>query len=211
MDNKQPQLTEQEELAGQQANARNKKLFIIGGVGALALILGVVGFFLYRNHQSGLMDEKIGMADIEMNDSIQSAMYKQIADEGSYKANERAQLMTAIKYYNDSNYTECLKYLDKPSVSSPIIEAGIYSLKGDCYVNTNKLDQALEMYQKALKVADENPVVSPFILCKEANVYASQKKYDKEYECYETVRRLYPNYLPDIEKYYERAKARAGK
>jgi len=214
MDNKENLSVQDQALQEQekkQRDARNKKIFIFSAAGLAAILIAVGAVLLIRHNGSSKQDEKIALADIETNDSVRFQMYKQIADDGSYKANERAQLMVAIRYYNDSNYTAALEYLDKPSVSSPIVEAGIYSLKGDCYANLNKLDDALEMFEKAVNAADDNPVITPFILAKQANIYAAKKDYAKELDCYTTIRRDYPDFMPDVDKYYERAKARAGK
>lgn len=191
--------------------AHTKKIVIWSSIGVAAVAIIIGSIFATRYFGTQKQAEAIGMADIEQNDSIQAAMYKKIADDGSYKANERAQLMTAIKLYNDSNYKECLSYLDKPSVSSDIIATGIKCLKGDCNVNLNQLDEAIKCYKDALDEADNNPVTTPFVLNKLAQIYHHQKNYTEELNCYEQIRRDYPSFMSDIEKYYQRAKALAGK
>lgn len=202
--------------AREQARAqRNKKIFIFSSI-AILVVLVIAGavYFLHANATSKA-NEAIGLADIETNDSIRAAMYQKIADDGSTAANERAQLMVAIRAYNDSNYTKAIEYLDKTSVSSEIIGAGVYSLKGDCYANLNKLDEAISEYESAVSKADGNPTITPFILIKMANVYSQQKNYAKEYECYNTIRTDYQAYVQqagvNIDKYVERARVRAGK
>lgn len=216
MENKAFKTPEAQQEAIAQAKAqRNKKIFIFSAI-AVVVILVVVGavYFLHANALNKA-NEAIGAADIEQNDSIRTAMYQQIADDGSTAANERAQLMVAIKAYNDSNYTKALEYLDKTSVSSEIIGAGVYSLKGDCYANLNKLEEAISEFENAVDKADGNPTITPFILIKMANVYAKQKNYAKEYECYNTIRTDYHAYVQqariNIDKYLERARIRAGK
>lgn len=196
--------------------AKVSKKILIWSCVALAVVLVVAGVG-YWWHQNGTQKaaEAIGKADMEQNDSVRFEMYKKIADDGSFKANERAKLMTAIKYYNDGKYEDALKYLQDASVSSPVIQTGAYSLEGDCYANLGKLDDALDCYNKAVSASDNNPQVAPFVLVKEANIYREQKKYDKEYEAYEKIFNNYPEYVMglnfDIRKYAERAKAQAGK
>lgn len=190
----------------------NKKVIIVSIIGILVVLAIAGGFMWYRTSQINAVNERIGMADVEMNDSTQFNMYKAIADEsGSYDANQRARLNVAIKYYNEGKYQEALNYLDKANPGSDIIKVGAITLKGDCYANLKKYDEALAQYEKALSVANENPQLTPFILVKEANIYRVQKNYDKELEAYTTIRRDYPVFLADIDKYYERAKAAAGK
>lgn len=215
MENKALTPEAQQEAQDKARAQRNKKIAIFSAI-AIVVVLIIAGavYFLHSNSVDKA-NEAIGLADIETNDSIRTAMYQKIADDGSTAANERAQLMVAIKAYNDSNYTKALEYLDKPSVSSEIIGAGVYSLKGDCYVNLNKLDEAISEYEKAVSKADGNPTITPFVLIKMANVYAQQKNYTKEYECYNTIRTDYQAYVQNarinIDKYIERARIRAGK
>lgn len=209
--NNTPNLEQISEEAKAAKAARSKKILIWSSIGIGVVAIALATVFTVRHLGSTSATDAIGMADIEQNDTLQAEMYKKIADDGSYKANERAQLMTAIKLYNDSNYQECLKYLDMPSPSSDIIATGVQSLKGDCYVNLDKIDEAVKCYKDALDEADNNSVLTPFILNKLAQVYAHQKNYTEELACYEQIRRDYPDFMPDVEKYYQRAKARAGK
>ena len=215
MENKALTPEAQQEAQNKARAQRNKKIAIFSAI-AIVVVLIIAGAVYFLHSKSvDKANEAIGLADIETNDSIRTAMYQKIADDGSTAANERAQLMVAIKAYNDSNYTKALEYLEKPSVSSEIIGAGVYSLKGDCYVNLNKLDEAISEYEKAVSKADGNPTITPFVLIKMANVYAQQKNYAKEYECYNTIRTDYQAYVQNarinIDKYIERARIRAGK
>lgn len=189
----------------------SKKLLICTGV-ALLVVLIIAGVGYWWHHSgSEQAQEAIGKADMEQNDSIRVAMYKKIADDGSFKANERAKLMVAIDAYDKGNYEEALKYLQDASVNSTLIQTGAYSLEGDCYANLGKLDEALKAFNKALGEADENPQLVPFVLVKMANIYRAQKNYEKEYEVYSTIRTDYPGFMYDVDKYYERAKQAAGK
>lgn len=189
----------------------NKKLIIWCLVGILAVI--AVGGIIYWIQAAGAANaqEAIGRADIEQNDSTRFALYKKIADDGSYKANDRAKLMTAIKYYNDGKYAEALKYLDGVKVGSDVIQTGVYSLQGDCYANLNKLDEARKAFDRALDEADGNPSLVPFILVKEANVCRAQKDYETEADLYRALRQDYPGFMMDVDKYYQRALASSAK
>lgn len=221
MENKTQLAPEQPELENLERAKRNKKLFIYlaSGIGAVAVILGVV--FTVRHFSSQTQNENIGQADVTAlvaamsNDSTQNAksmdMYKKIADDGSYDANERAQIYVAYDLYDKGKYEEALKYLDKVSPSSDIIECGVYTMKGDCYVNLKNYDEALENYDDAIDEADNNPMLVPYVLKKKANVYHEQKKYAEEYECYLTITRDFAGAIPEAEKYLQRAKVLANK
>lgn len=86
---------------------------------------------------------------------------------------------------------------------------------GDCYVNLKQYPEALKAYDKAVSKADKNPSIVPVVLIKKANVYRAEKNYEGEYNALKTIVDEYPQFIQqsqtDIRKYYERAKAAAGK
>lgn len=210
--NKAPQNLMEQEAENASFFAKVNKNVIIGCVAVFAAVL-VGGLIWYFVHAANVKkaQEAMGVADMEMNDTIQAKMYKDIADAGSNAPNQRAKIMTAEKFYADSKYQQALDYLDQVSVSSDIVNVGVNCLKGDCYANLKKLDQALEAYNDALDCADGNAQLTPYVLFKQANIYREQKNYEKEYECYSAIRTDYPGFLQDIDKYYERARQAAGK
>ena len=210
--NKAPKNVMEEQAENANFFAKVNKNVIIGCVAIFAAVL-VGGLIWYFVHASNVKkaQEAMGVADMEMNDSVKAKMYKDIADAGSNAPNQRAKIMTAEKFYADGKYQEALNYLDQVSVSSDIVNVGVNCLKGDCYANLKKLDQALECYNDALDQADGNPQLTPYVLFKQANIYREQKNYEKEYECYSAIRTDYPGFLQDIDKYYERARQAAGK
>lgn len=212
MENKQPQSSLQIEAKQDAAIASVNKKLIIWSLAAIAVVLVIAGIgYWWYTSQNEKWNDAISAADIEQNDSIRFAKYKEIADGGSFKANERAKIVVATRYYEEGKYKEALEYLDKTSVGSNVIQTGVYSLQGDCYANLDQLDDALKYFNKALSEADGNPQLVPFVLVKMANIYRVQKNYEKEYEVYSTIRTDYPGFMYDIDKYYQRAKAAAGK
>lgn len=191
--------------------AVSKKIMIWTLVAVAVVLLIGGGMYWYHSAGEKKATEAIAAADLETNDSLRFVMYKKLADDGSFKANERAKLMTAIKYYQDGKYKEAIPYLEDASTSSSIVNAGTYALLGDCYVNLKDYDKALKSFNKGLDAADDNPQLVPFLLVKIANVYREQKEYDQEYDIYLSIQKDYPQYLYDIDKYVERARVAAGK
>ena len=116
-----------------------------------------------------------------------------------------------IRLYNDGKYQEALEYLNDCSLDDEIAEAGVETLKGDCYVNLDQLDKALGAYKSAISEADENPEIVPFVLIKMANIYRAQGNFEAEAKAYKEIIDEYPSYTSstriDIRKYYERALA----
>ncbi|MGM9846266.1 MAG: tetratricopeptide repeat protein [Muribaculaceae bacterium] len=184
---------------------------------AVALIVVIVAglaVFFVRQNGSNNADELIAKADMEQNDSIALNLYKEAAQAG-YASGNRAKAEVAIRLYRDGKYADALKYLEDASADDEIVAAGILSLKGDCLVNLDRTDEALNAYDKAIKNANENPALVPMILIKKANIYRVQKKFAEEFDAYNTIINEYPKFVQssqtDIRKYYERARIAAGK
>lgn len=195
-----------------------KVLSIIGIVIALIVVAVIVYIFLVKKPAVNKQNNAIAQADREMlmtgNDSIATAMYQKVA-EGSYDAANRAKLMAAIGLYNDGKYDDAIKYLKDYSAGDAIIGSAALSLLGDCYVNTDKLDDAIAAYKKAISKSGDNEYYTPLFMVKLAHIYHEQKKYADEADIYQQIVDKYPAYLQNsyfnIEKDLERAKQLAGK
>lgn len=195
----------------------NKK-YIVWAAVAVAVLVCASLLYVWAFRQPAIQkgNDAIGQADLQLasgNDSIALVQYQAVANSNSYDAGNRAALQAAILLYKEGKYQEALNYLDKFDSKESIIGAGAYSLQGDCYVNLNKLDEALKCFDKAIDESDENPVYTPFFMMKEARVYRAKGDYAKEASIYEEVKNEYPQYAGsygiDIERYIERAKAQS--
>ena len=83
---------------------------------------------------------------VEMDKGKAAELYQEAAEAG-HKSGNRAKLEVAIRYYNDGKYEDALKYLNDASVDDEIVAAGAQCLKGDCYVNLDKLDDAVKAFR----------------------------------------------------------------
>lgn len=195
------------------AKARaNKKTIMWGFIVAFVLIIGVMVWLMVAQNGSRKADELVAKADIEQNDSTALKLYTEAAEAG-YKSGNRAAAEAAIRLYRDGEYQQAINYLDKCSLDDKIAAAGVYTLKGDCYVNLEQYDKALDAYKSAISKADKNPEIVPLVLIKEANIYRAQGKFAEEAKAYKTIIDEYPQYAAstrtDLRKYYERAAAQA--
>ena len=139
------------------AKARaNKKTIMWCLIIAAVCVVGMLAYILVAQNGSRKADELIAKADAEQNDSIALNLYAKAADAG-YKSGNRAKAEMGIRLYNDGKYQEALEYLNDCSLDDEIAEAGVETLKGDCYVNLDQLDKALGAYKSAISEADENP------------------------------------------------------
>ena len=206
MENSRPTAQEVDKSEEILAKARaNKKVIIWSLVVAAVCVVAVLVYILVAQAGSRKADELIAKADAAQNDSIALTLYAQAADAG-YKSGNRAKAEMGIRLYRDGKYQEALEYLD-----DEIAEAGVETLKGDCYVNLDQLDKAISAYKDAISDADENPEIVPFVLIKMANIYRSQGNYEAEAKAYKEIIDEYPSYVNstriDIRKFYERAVA----
>ncbi|MDE6267663.1 MAG: tetratricopeptide repeat protein [Muribaculaceae bacterium] len=207
-------------LTGLGAKVQNNQKIIYIATGVVAIIALCILVYIYLFRQPGIQkaNDAIGRADIQLalgNDSVALAQYIDVADNRSYDAANRAALQSAILLYEKGDYEQALKYIDKFSAKEAFIGAAAYSLKGDCYVNLDQLDNAIGAFKKAISQSDDNAAYTPFFMQKLARVYNAQGKYADEEKIYEAIMKDYPTYGPtyniDIEKYLERAKANAAK
>ena len=195
----------------------NQKPLIIGLV-VVIVAIGAIFFFKNRSEASSQKaDTAIGLADTQLfagNDSLALEQYKQAAELG-HDAGNRASLNAAIMLYEKKDYEGAIKYISKYSPKEALVGAAALSLKGDCYVNTDKLADAVKAYKDAIKQSDNNPYYTPYFMAKLARVYRAQQDYSAEAKTYEEIQNEYPQYAVstglNIEKYMERARLDAAK
>ena len=143
MENSRPTAQEVDKSEEILAKARaNKKVIIWSLVVAAVCVVAVLVYILVAQAGSRKADELIAKADAAQNDSIALTLYAQAADAG-YKSGNRAKAEMGIRLYRDGKYQEALEYLDDCSLDDEIAEAGVETLKGDCYVNLDQPDKAI--------------------------------------------------------------------
>ncbi len=194
----------------------NKKAMGIA-LGAILVVAALFFIWLYlykvpTNNKAMEAYNKVELSTMG-NDSIAAAQYKKVADEyGSTSAGKLAALSAAQTLYNSGKYEEAAKYLKKFSSNDKVLDANAKVLLGDCYVNLKKYDDAISAFKDAVKKADGNPQIAPRALLKEAVVYDEQKKFNDALNCYETIKKDYPQFTLgnglSIDTYIEREKAR---
>lgn len=192
---------------------KNAKTIMWCLIVAAVVVVGVLAWIFVAQNGSRKADELIAKADAATTDSVAIELYQKAADAG-YKSGNRAKAELGILYYQKGDYEKALTYLNDCSLNDDIAEAGVETLRGDCYVNLEKYAEALDCYDDAIDAADENPQIVPFVLIKMAHIYRQQGEYAKEAKAYKTILDDYPTYVNgtrvDIRRYYERAKAQAG-
>ena len=208
-----PQQTDRAEEIVAKAKANKKTVYGVL-IAAAVIVAAVIIYINVAAAGSRKADDAIAKADMEQNDSITTSLYAEAAKAG-YKSGNRAKVEMGIRLFNDGKYEEAIKYLDDADIKDDIVAAGVYSLKGDCYVNLDKNADALKCYDKAIGTADGHTQLVPLFLGKKANVYRAEGDYAKEAAAYKELIDEYPEYVrasqTDIRKFYERAQAQAAK
>ena len=197
--------------------AGNKKILLI----AVGVILVVAAFvlsylFIYKNpHVEKAFEAYNGIETQALNDSTAAVQYMDVADQyGSDDAGKLAALSAGEALYNEGRYEEAAKYLKKFSSNDEVLEANALVLTGDCYVNLENYDEAINYFQKAIRKAKGNPQIVPRVLLKEANVYDAQGNFGKALECYQQIKNNYPEFKlgngMEMDAYIAREIARMG-
>ena len=197
--------------------AENKKIILIG----LGVILVVAAFvlsylFIYKNpHVEKAFEAYNGVETQALNDSTAAAQYMEVADRfKGDDAGNLAALSAGEALYNQGRYEEAAKYLSRFSSGDDVLAANALVLTGDCYVNLQNYDEALNYYQKAIRKADSNPQIVPRVLLKEANVYDAMEDYTQALACYQQIKESYPEFQlgngMEIDAYIAREEARLG-
>lgn len=195
----------------------NKKLITICSMVVVAVVVIILAYvYFFRGPGINKANDAIGTADLTLaqgNDSLALAQYMNVADEYGFDAANRAALQSAILLYQKGDYEKALTYLDKYSAKEDIIGPAAYSLKGDCYVNLDKLQDAVGCYKDAISKSNDNPAYTPFFMLKLARVYAALNNHAEEAAMYKTIMTDYPTYGQanniDVEKLYDRAQLQA--
>ena len=199
--------------------AENKKVVmtVAGAVIAVGLLVAAY-FYFFHNPSVDKAFNAYGNVEIsnqQGNDTTAAEGYKKVADQYSgTDAGNLAALEAAEHFYEIGKYQEALNYLDKFSTSEEVLKANVSILRGDCYVNLKKYDQAIKEFETAAAEGAGNTEIAPRAMLKQATVYDAQKKYDKAIQLYEQIVKEYPQFSVNnvaMNAFIERDKARLGK
>jgi len=142
--------------------ADKKKRNITIAVGGV-LILAIVGFFFYR----GYLDSQNKEAQEEMfpaiyafeadslskalnGDGLNYGFLKIIGDYPGTDAANLANLYAGNIYMQLADFNSGIRHLEEFSSSDYVLQARAYSLTGDCYMELEKYEEAVDFYEKAV-------------------------------------------------------------
>ena len=200
-------------------------------IAVAAIIIAVVGGFLYKAYVAQPREEKASTAlakgqeyfDAEQFDKALKGdgagyvgLLNIISDYSSTDAANLANLYAGLCYANLNKWDDAVKYLDaySPADDAMVSPAAIAAL-GNAYAYVNQLDKAIDNLEKAAEMADKqakdgvNNSIAPTFYLQAGILLESQGKKDKALELYQKIKANYVNaqlvQSQEIDKYIERA------
>ena len=187
-----------------------KYIFVIIGLVAL-VVLGYLGYteFIAKPKQANAMNdmfqaqkyfdqavngvEKDSLFTLSLNGGEGKFGMLDIIDEyGGTPAANLANYYAGTAYLRLKDYKKAVEYLNKFSSDDEILAPLAKGNIGDAFVQLNQLDDALDYYEQAAKMRD-NDYTAPMYLYKAGTIALDLGKADKALTYFETIKEKYPN------------------
>lgn len=187
-----------------------KYIFVIIGLVA-AVVLGYLGYteFIAKPKQANAMNdmnqaqkyfdqavndvEKDSLFTLSLNGGEGKFGMLDIIDEyGGTPAANLAHYYAGTAYLRLKDYKNAIEYLNKFSSDDEILAPLAKGNIGDAFVQLNQLDDALDYYEQAAKMRD-NEYTTPMYLYKAGTISLDLGKADKALTYFETIKEKYPN------------------
>ena len=187
-----------------------KYIFVIIGLVAV-VVLGYLGYteFIAKPKQANAMNdmfqaqkyfdqavngvEKDSLFTLSLNGGEGKFGMLDIIDEyGGTPAANLANYYAGTAYLRLKDYKNAIEYLNKFSSDDEILAPLAKGNLGDAFVQLNQLDDALDYYEQAAKMRD-NDYTAPMYLYKAGTIALDLGKADKALTYFETIKEKYPN------------------
>ncbi|MCP9766716.1 tetratricopeptide repeat protein [Lacihabitans sp. LS3-19] len=200
---------------------KNSKLLTYIGAGIIGLVALYFGYKYYNDTQEKEAQAAIYDAVFSFeSDSLSKALKGQGGNEGllsvadnygSTKAGKLANLYAGIAYMKEAKYAEAIERLDKFSADDQVLQGRAYSLIGDCYMETKKVEDAIKYYEKAVDFKP-NKFATPAYMMKLAGAYTEAKKSKEAISVYADLVDKYPTGTEALlaKKYKSRLETESG-
>lgn len=200
---------------------KNKKVLSYIGGGILALVALYFGYKYWNQTQE--KEAQAAMFDAVFSfeaDSTAKALKGQGGNEGllsiadnysGTKAGELAGLYSGIALMSEGKYAEAIPQLEKFNANDQVLQAKAYCLIGDCYMETKKIDNAIEYYEKAANYKPNKFATAGYMI-KLANAYSEAKNTKSAIEVYSNIINKYPTGTEAVlaKKYKSRLETESG-
>lgn len=174
----------------------------------VVVVLGISGFFIYRNYVQKPREEKATEAMFKAEeyyrmDSVNLALrgdgqyfgfLKVIDKYGGTKAGNLACYYAGVCYLKLDDNKNAIKYLKKFSTDSKPVKARLYKLLGDANGDSGNHADAVDYYKKSAHVFEEDKAASAEALFLAAYMTDKVLKNSKDaIELYKEIKEKYPN------------------
>lgn len=193
----------------------------------VAAILAIVAiYFGYKNFYLQPKEDEASAQIFQAQyyfeqDSFRLALYgnendfgfEYIADNyGMTKAGNLANYYAGICLRELGEYEKAIEYLEKFDADDQMVTPVAYGAIGDCYVELNDLEKAVNFYVKAAEY-EENDFTTPIFYKKAGMVYEELKQFDEALELYKSIKSNYSKSAEarDIDRDIARVETLLGK
>jgi tetratricopeptide (TPR) repeat protein len=150
--------------------------------------------------------------NLALNGDGQYLGFEAIIDQfGGTKAGMGARLYAGISALNTGDFQKAVDHLDRFKTSDALLNARKYGCLADAYAELDNMDAALSNYQKAVKAAPDNEIVTPVYLLRLAKVQEIQGKNEDAIASYKQLSDNFPESMEGkaAEKELARLEAKA--
>ena len=185
-----------------------------------AIIVIVVGVYLYKNHmadkelqaQKAIASAQVAFAQQQYEQALKGdgnskGLLKVIDEFGGTETANIAKLYAGLAYANTDKVDEAIKYLEDFSAQDDdIVSPAAIAALGNLYIQKGDNEKGVKTLVKAAEKAD-NDAVSQVFLLQAGLVYESMGQNDKALDLYNKIKKQYfrSPLSQEIDKYIERA------
>lgn len=194
---------------------KNQKIILIVIVAILVLIGGFFGYMklIAEPRQEAASTEMFAAEQFFKNDEMDKALngegkhlgFLAIIDKyGSTKSGKLANFYAGSAYLSKGEFQKAIDYLEDFKSKDVFLSSGAKAMIGDCYLELNKIDDAIKNYEKAITTSNE--MTTPFVLFKLGVAYEIKKDNKKALETYKKIKSDFPSSMEarEIDKYISR-------
>ena len=195
---------------------RNVLISIIG-----AIIIVFLSFYGYKNFYKTPLNKKAqnqlfigeqyfekGEFQIALNgDENFPGLLNIIENYSNTQSGNLARYYTGISYLRLGKFENAIQTLEKYNSEDKLLLSIAKAAIGDAFSEINQPKEAIEYYNKAIKIS-ENNLTTPIFLMKCAILYESEQQFKEAKSCYLTIQSDYPesSQAKNIEKYINKLK-----
>ncbi|MDX2282619.1 MAG: tetratricopeptide repeat protein [Bacteroidia bacterium] len=189
---------------------------LIGGGVLAALVLGLIGYRLWKGSQNTQAQAEMYQAVYYFEaDSMQKALdgdgqypgFLEVSESyGGTDAANLANYYIGVIYLKQEKYQEAAEYLEKFSHGDHLLSMAAHRALGAAYEGQGELEKAASLYERAARTPAETEALTPYLLMQAANAYEAAGNTSRALSLYREIRKSFPlsDEANEVEKYIGR-------